>query len=462
MTERAQVAVVGGGPGGYVAAIKAAQLGASVVLVERDKVGGTCLNRGCIPTKCLLASTHVLDLINRAEEFGVEVKQVQPKFSRIMERKDQVAAQLRQGIRQLLKANKVKFVKGEGTLISPRKIRVEGEQGVEEIEADKIIVSTGSVPVKPPIFDFSHDAVMTSDEALKLGQLPKSLLIVGSGVIGLELACVFSSLGTLVTMVEMMDQILPTEEKMIATQMQRILERKGVVFHIQTKVEGIKNYSSNGITATLSNGEEIVAEKMLVSIGRRPNTRGYGFESLGINMGPAGNIIVNDKMETNVKDIYAIGDAVGGIMLAHVASAEGIVAAENATGHQSTVDYSAVPCCVYTSPEIASVGLTPDKAQNLGREVKIGRFPFAASGKALTAGEDAGFARIVIDRETDRVLGAQIIGPHATELIAEVSIAVRWRLTAAQIGATIHAHPTLAESIMEAAEHARGRAIHIV
>jgi dihydrolipoamide dehydrogenase len=459
--EKAQLVVIGAGPGGYVASIRAAQLGASVVLVEKDKVGGTCLNRGCIPTKCLLASTHVLDVINKAEDFGVEVKDAQPKFSRMMERKEQVVAELRQGIRQLLKTNKVKFVKGEATLVSPQKIRVAGAQGTEEIEADKIIISTGSVPVKPPIFDFAHDAVLTSDEALKLGEPPKRLLIVGSGVIGLEFACVFSSLGTQVTMVEMMDQILPTEDMIIAVQMQRILERRGIVFHIQTKVEGIKNYSSNGVTATLSNGEEIVAEKMLVSIGRRPNTKGYGFENLGIEMGRTGNIIVDAKMQTSVNGIYAIGDAIGGIMLAHVASAEGITAAENATGHEATLDYSAVPSCVYTSPEIASVGLTADKAQKLGKEVKIGKFPFTASGKALTTGEDVGFAQIVVDRQTNRVLGAQIIGPHATELISEVALAVKWGLTAEQIGTTIHAHPTLAESIMEAAENACGRAIHI-
>ena len=459
--EKARVVVIGAGPGGYVSSIRAAQLGASVILVEKDKVGGTCLNRGCIPTKCLLASTHVLDVINKAEDFGVEVKDAQPKFSRMMERKEQVVAQLRQGIRQLLKANKVKFMKGEATLVSPRKIRVAGDQGTEEIEADKIIISTGSVPVKPPIFDFAHDAVLTSDEALKLGEPPKRLLIVGAGAIGLEFACVFSSLGTQVTMVEMMDQILPTEDRIIAVQMQRILEQRGIVFHIQTKVEGIKNYSSNGVTATLSNGEEIVAEKMLVSIGRSPNTKGYGFENLGIEMGRTGNIIVDAKMQTSVNGIYAIGDATGGIMLAHVASAEGIVAADNTTGHEATLDYSAVPSCVYTSPEIASMGLTADKAQELGKEVKIGKFPFAASGKALTACEDVGFAQIVVDRQTDRVLGAQIIGPLATELISEVALAVKWGLTAEQIGTTIHAHPTLAESIMEAAENACGRAIHI-
>jgi dihydrolipoamide dehydrogenase len=432
-----------------------------VVLVEKDKVGGTCINQGCIPTKCLLASTHVLDIINKAEEFGVDVRDAQPDFSRMMERKKQVVAELRNGIRQLLKANKVRSTKGEAALAGPRKIRVEGEQGTEEIEADKIIIATGSVPVRPPIFDFAHDAVLTSDEALKLGEPPESLLIVGAGVIGLEFACVFGSLGTQVTMVEMMDQILPTEDRIIAERMQRILEQRDIVFHIQTKVEGIKDYSSSGVTATLSNGEEIVAEKMLVSIGRRPCTKGYGFEDLGIEMGRTGNIVVNDEMETNVKGIYAIGDAIGGIMLAHVASKEGIVAAANATGHESMVDYCAVPSCVYTDPEIASVGLTVDKAEAIGKKAKLGKFPFTASGKALTAGEDIGFVQVVVEEGTSLVLGAQIIGPHATELISELTLAVTCGLTAEQIGTTIHAHPTLAESVMEAAEAACGRAIHI-
>jgi dihydrolipoamide dehydrogenase len=458
--EKAQVVVIGGGPGGYVAAIRAAQLGASVILVEKDKVGGTCLNRGCIPTKCLLASTHVIDLARHAEEFGVDIKGAQPNFPKMMERKKQVVSQLRQGIRQLLKARKVKLITGNATLVGAKKIKVETEQGIDEIEADNIIIATGSVPVKPPIFDFSQKAVITSDEALTLKEPPKTLLIVGAGVIGLEFACVFGSLGTKITVVEMMNQVLPTEEKTVAVQMQRILERKGIVFHLETKVEGIKKYSPDGVTAALSSGEEIVAEKMLVSIGRRPFTKDLGLEALGIEMGRAGNIIVNEKMEAKVKGIYAIGDAVGGIMLAHVASSEGIVAAENATGHAATMDYSAVPACVYTTPEVASVGLTLEKAQAAGKKAKLGKFPFSACGKALAIGEDVGFVQMVVEEGTKQVLGAQIIGPHATDLITEVALAVRWKLTAEQIGTTIHAHPTLSESIMEAAEHACGRAIH--
>lgn len=459
--EKEQVVVVGGGPGGYVASIRAAQLGANVILIEKDKVGGTCLNRGCIPTKALLGSTHVIDTIRRAKEFGIEVKEVQPNFPRIMKRKEQIVRQLVQGINQLCRAHKIQLINGTATIVSPQNIKVETSQGTENVKADKIIIATGSTPVQPPLFDFAHPAVLTSDNTLELTEVPQSLLIVGAGVIGLEFACIFSTLGTRITMVEMMDQILPTEDVRIAMQMQQILSERDIVFYIKTKVEGITDYSSNGVTAKLGNGEEITAEKMLVSIGRRPNSKDLGLENVGIATGQIGNIQVDEKMETNVSGIYAVGDAVGGIMLAHVASAEGIVAAENAMGISSKMDYSTVPTCIYTSPEVASVGLTVDKAEANGKKVRTGRFPFAASGKALTIGEDDGLVRLVVDEETDHVIGAQIIGPHATELIAEVALAVKYGLTAEQIGSVIHAHPTLSESIMEAAENVHGKSIHV-
>jgi len=459
--EKAQVVVIGGGPGGYVASIRAAQLGASVILVEKDKVGGTCLNRGCIPTKSLLGSTRILDTIKKAEEFGINVKEVQPEFSRIMGRKEAIVRQLRQSVLQLFKSHKIKFIKGTATIVSPHSVRVETGQETEDIEADKIIIATGSKPIQPALFNFDHPSVLTSDDTLELTDLPKSLLIVGSGVIGLEFACIFNTLGVQITMVEMMDQILPTEDIRIAIQMQQILSERGIDFFVGTRVEGITNYMSNGIIARLDNGEEITAEKMLVSVGRRPLTDGIGLEGVGITTGQVGNILVNEKMETNVQGIYAVGDAVGGIMLAHVASTEGITAAENAMGLDSSMDYSIVPSCVYTNPEIASVGLTADKAQAIGKKVRIGRFPFSASGKAMVIGEEDGFVRLVVDEETDQVIGAQIIGPHATELIAEAASFIKWGLTAEQIGATIHAHPTLAESIMEAAENVHGKAIHV-
>jgi len=459
--EKAQVVVIGGGPGGYVASIRAAQLGANVILIEKDKVGGTCLNRGCIPTKALLGSTNVIDTIRRAKEFGIEVKEVQPNFSRIMKRKEQIVRQLVQGINQLCRAHKIQLINGTATIVSPQNIKVESSEGTEDFKAEKIIIATGSTPVQPALFDFTHPAVLTSDNTLELTNVPQSLLIVGAGVIGLEFACIFSTLGTRITIVEMMDQILPTEDIRIAMQMQQILSERDIVFYTKTKVEGITDYSSNGVTAKLGNGEEITAEKMLVSIGRRPNSKDLGLENVGIATGQIGNIQVNEKMETNVSGIYAVGDAVGGIMLAHVASAEGIVAAENAMGISSNMDYSTVPTCIYTSPEVASVGLTVDKAEANGKKVRTGRFPFAASGKALTIGEDDGLVRLVVDEETDHVIGAQIIGPHATELIAEVALAIKYGLTAEQIGAVIHAHPTLSEGIMEAAENVHGKSIHV-
>ncbi len=460
--DRVQVLVIGGGPGGYVAAIRAAQLGARVALVEKNKVGGTCLNRGCIPTKSLLASTQILDLLRNSEEFGVTVEEVKPNFSQMMARKKQVVMALRHGIKQLLSANKIRSLKGRATLVDSKKVIVETKAGARMIEAENIIIATGSVPAKPSFLDFSQETVITSDEALKLKTPPKSLLIVGAGVIGLEFACVFSSLRTEITVVEMMDQVLPLEERNIANQMQRLLERRDIVFRLQTKIEGIKEYRPDGITVILGSGEEIEAEMTLVAIGRMPFTSGIGLEELGIEMGPAGNIIVNEKMETCIKGIYAIGDAVGGMMLAHVASEEGIVAAENASGHSAIMEYSAVPACVYTTPEVASVGMTMETAIAAGMKAKLGKFPFAACGKAVITGEDVGFVQIVVEENTERVLGAQILGPHATDLIAEVALAVRWGLKAEQIGSTIHAHPTLAESIMEAAKAASGTAIHVL
>jgi len=456
-----KVVVIGAGPGGYVTSIRAAQLGANVILVEKDKVGGTCLNRGCIPTKSLLRSIEALIMLRKAGDFGIEVKEAKLDFPKIMGRKQRIIGQLQKSIHQLLKANRIEFISGNATLVNPHKISLQTNQRVEDIEADRIIIATGSEPVLPKIFDFGHPAVLTSNEVLELTEVPKTLLILGAGVIGVEFATIFSALGTQVTMVEMMEQILPTEDKRIANQMQYILEEQGINIFTGTKMEGITNYGSNSITARLDNGEEFTSEKILVSIGRQPNSKGLGLEKVGVTVGAKGNILVNEGMESSVKGIYAIGDVIGGILLAHVASAEGIVAAENAMGADSRMDYSTVPNCIYTMPEIASVGLTADKAQEIAKKVKIGRFPFGACSKAVILGEEDGFVNIIVDQETDRVLGAQIMGPHATELISELALAIRWGITAEQIGATIHPHPTLAESIMEAAHSAHGRAIHL-
>ncbi|MEJ5185571.1 MAG: dihydrolipoyl dehydrogenase [Candidatus Geothermincolales bacterium] len=459
-TMKAKLVVIGGGPGGYVAAIRAAQLGSGVVLVEKDLLGGTCLNRGCIPTKAMLACTEVLDAIREAEAYGISVGEPKPDLKAMVERKEKVSEQLRNGIAQLLKANKVELVKGFGRLAAPDRVVVETENGEVTIETEKVIIATGSEPARLPTFDFDQPAILTSTEGLELTEIPSSMIIVGSGVVGSEFATVFSSLGTKVTMVELMDRILPTEDERIATQMKRLLNKRGIEILTGTTIEEVVEYRPDGVKVRLSTGQELEAEKLLVSIGRALNSRGIGLEEVGIETGKRGEIVVNERMETNIPGVYAIGDVVGGILLAHVASFEGICAAENAMGLDSVMNYDVVPACIFTEPEIASVGLNPSKAEERGMEVKVGRFMFGGLGKALAMGKGQGFVQLVVEASTDKVVGCQIMGPHASDLIHEVALAIRLGATAKDIGSTIHAHPTLAEAIMEAAEAVHDRAIH--
>lgn len=457
---QAQVVVIGAGPGGYVAAIRAAQLGGSVVVVEKDHVGGTCLNRGCIPTKTLLACTEALELIREAKEFGIEIQEPIPHLQAMIERKNQVTEQLRKGIQQLLKAYRIDYVQGFGRLAAPDKVVVEKEDGTLEIKAEKVIIATGSEPAQLPTFDFSQPSILTSTEGLELTTIPSSMIIVGSGVVGSEFATVFNALGTKVTMVELMDRILPTEDPRISQQMKRILNKKGIEILTETTIEEIVEYRPDGLKARLSSGQELEAEKLLVSIGRALNTKGIGLEKVGVELGRRGEIVVNDRMETNIPGVYAIGDAVGGILLAHMASFEGICAAENAMGEDSRIDYTVVPACIFTDPEIASVGINPTKAEEQGIEVKVGRFMFGGLGKALAMGKAQGFVQLVVDAESDKVLGCQIMGPHASDLIHEAALAVRMGITANDIHRTIHAHPTLAEALMEAAAAVHECCIH--
>jgi dihydrolipoamide dehydrogenase len=457
---KAKLVVIGGGPGGYVAAIRAAQLGTGVVLVEKNLLGGTCLNWGCIPTKAMLACTEVLDAIREAEAYGISVGEPKPDLKAIVERKEKVSEQLRNGIAQLLKANKVELVKGFGRLAAPDRVVVETENGEVTIETEKVIIATGSEPARLPTFDFDQPAILTSTEGLALTEIPSSMIIVGSGVVGSEFATIFSSLGTKVTMVELMDRILPTEDERIATQMKRILNKRGIEILTGTTIEQVVEYRPDGVKVKLSSGQELEAEKLLVSIGRALNSQGIGLEEVGIEKGQRGEILVNERMETNVPGVYAIGDVVGGILLAHVASFEGICAAENAMGLDSVMNYDVVPACIFTEPEIASVGLNPAKAEERGIEVKVGRFMFGGLGKALAMGKGQGFVQLVVEASSDKVVGCQIMGPHASDLIHEVALAIRLGATARDIGSTIHAHPTLAEAIMEAAEAVHERAIH--
>ena len=456
-----KIAVIGGGPGGYVAAIKAAMLGADVTVIEKKKVGGTCLNVGCIPTKALLASSSLLMGIREAKDFGIKIEgDINPDFGAIMSRKDKIVTQLVKGIEFLFEKKGVNLINGFGKLVNKNTIEVTKEDGTTEIiEADKIILATGSVPVIPPIFPYDGKRVITSDEALYLEELPKSLLIIGGGVIGCEFGQFFRSLGTEVTIVEMFDQILPFEDKDVAKQLQRQFKKDKIKVLTDTKIETCEIIDKK-VIASLSNGKKVEAEMALVSVGRKPFLDKLGVEELGIET-ERGKIVVNEKMETSVEGIYAIGDIVNSPFLAHVASKEGMIAAENATGKDKSVNYTAIPRCVYTEPEVAAVGVTEKQLQSEGREYNIGQFDFRGLGKAQAIGQFQGFIKILADKE-DRIIGASIVGPHATDLLTELSLAVHLGLTVEQVGDVIHAHPTLSEGIMEALHDVHGECVHSV
>ncbi|MGL5750002.1 MAG: dihydrolipoyl dehydrogenase [Paraclostridium sp.] len=455
-----RVAVIGGGPGGYVAAIKAAMLGADVTVIEKRRVGGTCLNVGCIPTKALLASSSLLTSIKEAKDFGINIDgNIEPNFENIMGRKNKIVNQLISGIEFLFNKRGIKLVNGFGKLISNNEIEVIKEDGSKEVvEADKIILANGSAPVILPMFPYDGESIITSDEALNLTEVPKSLLIVGGGVIGCEFGQFFRSLGTEVTIVEMFDQILPLEDKDVAKQLQRQFKKDKIRVMTGIRIEKCE-ILDNQVVATLSNGKQVKAEKALLSIGRRPYLENSGVQELGIEL-DRGKIVVNENLETNINGIYAIGDIINTPFLAHVASKEGLVAAQNAVlGNSKTVNYTAIPRCVYTEPEVAGVGQTEKELQEKGIEYHIGQFDFRALGKAQAIGHFQGFIKILADTE-DKIIGASIVGPHATDLLTELSLAVHLGLTVEQVGDVIHAHPTLSEGIMEALHDVHGECVH--
>ncbi len=458
-----RVVVIGAGPGGYVAAIKAAQLGAKVTIIEDTEVGGTCLNRGCIPTKALIASAEAIDKIKRAEEYGIEIKgDVSYNLSKIIERKNKVVGIQVKGIRSLFKSWGIELFEGRGKIKDVNKVEITLKDGSgKTAEGDNIIIATGSRPAKLSIFPFDGQNVITSDEALNITEIPKSVLIVGAGVIGCEFAFILKELGAEVTIVEMLPHAVATEDEEISEILERELKKRKIKLILNTKIEKIEKNSEGSLTAKLSDGKEIKTEKVLVSIGRALNTENIGIEELGIKKGKKGEIEVNSRMETNVSGIYAIGDVVGGIMLAHVASTEGIVAAENIMGHSMEMDYNIVPAGIFTMPEIGSVGLREKQAKDKGIDIKIGRFQFRGLGKAHAMGEIAGMAKIIADAKTDKVLGLHIIGAHAADLVHEGAIAMKLGAKAKDIGNTIHAHPTLSEAIMEASEDLHKTAIHL-
>lgn len=457
-----RIIILGGGPAGYVGALKAAQLGAEVTVVEDTEVGGTCLNRGCIPTKTLIASSEILNKIRNSADYGIDLNgSVSANIQKIIERKDKVISTQVKGIRSLFKSWGVSLIEGKGMLLSPERVEVEKRDGTRDaLKADRIIVATGSRPAQIPVFPFDGERILSSDDALNIKEIPKSLLIVGAGVVGCEFACIFSELGTDVTIVEMLPRALSTEDVEVSELFERELKKKKIKLFTGVSVNKVEG-SKDGVHAFLSDGKEIVTEKILVSIGRALNSENIGLEAVGIHKGPRGEIIVNERMETNISGIYAAGDVTGGILLAHVASREGIVAAINACGGEERMDYSVVPAAIFTSPEIASVGLREHQAIDKGIDIRIGRFQFRALGKAHAMGEISGFIKIIADARDDRILGAHIIGPHASDLIHEVTVAMKAGLRVKDIASTIHAHPTLAEGIMEASEDVHGEAIHV-
>lgn len=458
-----RLTIIGAGPGGYVAAIRAAQKGAQVTVVEESEVGGTCLNRGCIPTKTLIASTEALEHARNAEEYGVELTgEVRFNLNKIRERKDRIVATQIKGIRALFKSRGITLIPGKGSLLSEDVVRsVQQDGATQDIRSDRIIIATGSRPSRVAGFPFDGESVMTSDDAVQLKTVPEHLLIIGAGVIGCEFAFIYRSLGSAVTLVELMPRALSTEDEDMSLLIERELKKAKISLITSASVATIGKTGDGAMTASLSNGKQVTADAVLVSIGRSLNTEHLRLEDAGLVTGKRGEVPVNDKMETNITGIYAVGDVTGKMMLAHVASRQGIVAAENALGGDVRMDYASVPAGIFTRPEIGSVGLREHQAREQGIAVKTGKFPYRALGKAHASGEIAGLFKVIADAATDKVLGVHICGARASDLVHEGALAIRMGATARQLGDMVHAHPTFAEGVGEAAEDVHGSAIHL-
>lgn len=444
MSNKYDVAVIGGGPGGYEAAIRIAQLGKKCVLIEKDKLGGTCLNRGCIPTKALLHSAEVYKTVCEAVAYGITSNDACFDYQKMSEKKDSVVNKLRKGIGYLEKKAGVEVVMGMASFKDKNTIVVSDQ----EIIADKVIIATGSAPARIPIPGIDSQGVMDSDKVLAMTECPKSIIIIGGGVIGVEFATLFSTLGVKVTIIEMLSEILPTVDAEIAAMMRKELMKKGVDIYVGAKVEKIEA----GVTVHFNqNGSKIVTgEACVVAIGRKPVTDGLNLAGIGVEQN-RGFIVVDDCLKTNVAGIYAIGDVTGKIQLAHVASAQGMVAAANIAGEYKTMDYSIVPSCVYTEPEIAGVGLTEAQAKEKGFDINIGRFATSANGRAMIMGVKSGMVKVITDKKTGEILGCHMMAPRATDMIGELCATMRAEGTIEELSDTVHAHPTVSEIIMEAA-----------
>jgi dihydrolipoamide dehydrogenase len=461
MGQRTEAVVLGGGPGGYVAAIRLGQLGKETLLIEKGQLGGVCVNIGCIPSKALIRVAKLKKRVEAAKQIGFEVTGLKVDFPKVQAWKQSVVDRLTQGVEYLCKANNVRVIKGTGTFTGPKQLDVKTSSGVEKIEAEHVVIAAGSRYFDLPTFRFDGTRIISSTEALSLQEVPKNLVIIGGGVTGLEMGTMYSQLGSRVTIIEMLEQLLPGTDIDLVKVVERSLRKQGVDYHVKSKA---KEFRDGKVYAQLEDGKEAAfdADKVLVVVGRRPNSDQVGLQATGVATDSHGFIKVDKRMQTNVPGIYAIGDIVGPPMLAHKASKEGAVAAEAIAGLSSEADFRAIAGVIFSDPEIATVGLTETQAREKGHEPIVGRFPFTALGRALLAGETEGFVKIVADKSSDLVLGVHIVGAEASDMISEAALAIEMGATLEDIGLTIHPHPTLPESIMEASEAAKGKPIHIV
>ena len=464
MSEKFDVTVIGGGPGGYVCAIRLSQLGFKTACIEsRGSLGGTCLNVGCIPSKSLLNLSENFHKAKNFSKIGIEVGEVKLNLSKMMENKEKAVSALTKGIEFLFKKNKVTYFKGKGSFKSVNEISVFSDNKEVIIQTNKTIISSGSEPISIPGMEFDEEKIISSTGALSLSKLPKKMVIVGGGYIGLEMGSVWSRLGTEVEVIEFLDHITPGMDREISDEFMKILKKQGIKFNLNTKVEKIEK-TQNGVILETNDKENkknrFEADVALLSVGRKPNTNGLNLEKIGVEIDKKGRIIVDKNFETNIKKIYAIGDVIDGPMLAHKAEEEGIAVAELIAGQSGHVNYDIIPGVIYTSPEVAYVGKTEEELKKNNNNYKVGKFPFIANSRAKAIGEAEGFVKILADTKTDKVLGVHIIGLHAGEMIAEMSIAMEFGASSEDIARTCHAHPTFSEAIKEAALSVEKRQIH--
>jgi len=467
MAEKYQIAVLGGGPGGYVAAIRASQLGFRTVIIDKDNLGGICLNWGCIPTKSLLKNAEIFDLMkNHSADFGIKVQGLEFDFTKIIKRSRDISDRIVRNVESLIKKNKIDRIRGFGKLVSSIKIDIFDPDGknIGSVTADNIIVATGARPKDIPTIPVDHKMIITSTEAMNLSEQPAELIVIGAGAIGVEFAYFYSVLGTKVTLIEMMDSILPIEDKEVSLTLEKSFKKRGIdiITYASVQKAEIKGKKVKVSVKVDGSVKEFNADKVLCAVGVTGNVEGFGLEKLGIELYKNHIKVNKSNYSTNVKGVFAIGDVIGPPWLAHVASAEGIHCVEKIKGlNPPDLNYDNIPGCTYCQPQVASIGLTESKAKEAGFELKIGRFPFMASGKAFAIGEREGFVKLIFDAKYGELLGAHIIGSDATEMIAELAMAKSLEATAESIIKTVHAHPTLSESVMEAAGVAYNEAIHI-